>query len=646
YSNDKTTTTLFLFDEIGLAEQSPHNPLKILHQLLEHPKIAFVGISNWSLDAAKMNRMIMHSIPLMDHNGLMETAKVILKQSKLTFSEQAITKIITAYEKIIKDQTNAFKINENSDFFGARDFYALVKYQATLSEFFGKRPLEGYLRNFGGFDNINYNEQLQKILVEVLGKTKEKILLELKKWSPAICVQRNLIEKKCSNLADDLIASRHCMVISERTLFLAITFGIDILNYSQVFLFGSYFPQDMYSNITSYNQLNKIIDCMDTGKTVILHNLESIYESLYDMLNQRYQRRPSGNVYCRVALGTESRDCYVHENFKCVVVVQKEDAHSPNMPIAFLSRFEKQFISYRDSLPSNMESCIKSMRKMLLNKFKPSNLSDVFCGYCRDTLSSALLYLAVRKAKKANECQNDEKKESPQTTNLDTARFDEKELETELLDLLNPLCRPKIITNIQTDKDIKFYCLGDMIKIQQEKSKDQMVMILTNDMEHNIPMEWIHCTKKIRSFKKVEQFEKTIKAFFKHELPNDVLILQCRYTPKSKNQLEQIIHILQLEHYQFYNDSNNSQKQKLVILLIHSSRESSKKSIKELSGKSNKELSFPLIFRHGRLFTLTRSSDLKNNLFKIKIDIIFLTYFKKIKTGFFLGKILLNCCLL
>ncbi|ETO02082.1 hypothetical protein RFI_35354 [Reticulomyxa filosa] len=56
YYNDKTTTILFLFDEIGLVEQSSHNPLKILHQLLEHPKIAFIGISNWSLDAAKMNQ--------------------------------------------------------------------------------------------------------------------------------------------------------------------------------------------------------------------------------------------------------------------------------------------------------------------------------------------------------------------------------------------------------------------------------------------------------------------------------------------------------------------------------------------------------------------------------------------------------------
>ena len=47
-----------LLDEVGLAERSPHNPLKVLHALLETPDgaplpYAVVGISNWWLDAAK-----------------------------------------------------------------------------------------------------------------------------------------------------------------------------------------------------------------------------------------------------------------------------------------------------------------------------------------------------------------------------------------------------------------------------------------------------------------------------------------------------------------------------------------------------------------------------------------------------------------
>ncbi len=47
------TIVLVMIDEIGLAEISPYNPLKVLHSYLDNPKVSFVGISNWALDASK-----------------------------------------------------------------------------------------------------------------------------------------------------------------------------------------------------------------------------------------------------------------------------------------------------------------------------------------------------------------------------------------------------------------------------------------------------------------------------------------------------------------------------------------------------------------------------------------------------------------
>ena len=52
-----------ILDEIGLAEKAENNPLKVLHRMLEPPKVAFIGLSNWSLDAAKMNRAVHASRP-------------------------------------------------------------------------------------------------------------------------------------------------------------------------------------------------------------------------------------------------------------------------------------------------------------------------------------------------------------------------------------------------------------------------------------------------------------------------------------------------------------------------------------------------------------------------------------------------------
>ena len=74
-----------LLDEIGLAEQSQYRPLKVLHQLLENERIdasqlSFVGLSNWSLDAAKMNRVNLHMCPILTVEDLRLTAREMLKQ--------------------------------------------------------------------------------------------------------------------------------------------------------------------------------------------------------------------------------------------------------------------------------------------------------------------------------------------------------------------------------------------------------------------------------------------------------------------------------------------------------------------------------------------------------------------------------------
>ena len=59
-----------LFDELDLAEQSKSNPLKVLHSKLEYAgkadNVSFVGISNYTLDAAKINRALVLSVPDLD----------------------------------------------------------------------------------------------------------------------------------------------------------------------------------------------------------------------------------------------------------------------------------------------------------------------------------------------------------------------------------------------------------------------------------------------------------------------------------------------------------------------------------------------------------------------------------------------------
>ncbi len=79
-------------------------------------------------------------------------------------------------------------------------------------------------------------------------------------------------------------------------------------------LFGSSFPKDReYTQVC--RNINQIKICMETGRTVILLNLENLYESLYDLLNQYYIVL-GGTRYVDLGLQTHRVKCRVHNDFK------------------------------------------------------------------------------------------------------------------------------------------------------------------------------------------------------------------------------------------------------------------------------------------------------------------------------------------
>jgi hypothetical protein len=87
---------MIFFDEMGLAEHSPNNPLKVIHAQLDEAldegknNIAFVGISNWTLDASKMNRGMHLSIP--------EPSKEDTEKTALTIGESYDKNIASKYK--------------------------------------------------------------------------------------------------------------------------------------------------------------------------------------------------------------------------------------------------------------------------------------------------------------------------------------------------------------------------------------------------------------------------------------------------------------------------------------------------------------------------------------------------------------------
>ena len=112
YKKEEFPIIMLLFDELGLAERSKSNPLKVLHEKLEYTGkdegVSFVGISNYSLDAAKVNRALVLSVPDLDQklDDLIETSKNIVESISEKLKNESIFEIISrtyfAYKKLLQ----------------------------------------------------------------------------------------------------------------------------------------------------------------------------------------------------------------------------------------------------------------------------------------------------------------------------------------------------------------------------------------------------------------------------------------------------------------------------------------------------------------------------------------------------------------
>lgn len=99
----QNTVVVVLLDEVGLAEYSPHLPLKVLHKLLDeaHGSQALVGISNWPLDPAKMNRAVHLYRPAPTAADLAVTASGIVESESLRPYLKALA---SAYHDVVEQQ--------------------------------------------------------------------------------------------------------------------------------------------------------------------------------------------------------------------------------------------------------------------------------------------------------------------------------------------------------------------------------------------------------------------------------------------------------------------------------------------------------------------------------------------------------------
>ena len=114
--------------------------------------MAFIGISNWALDPAKMNRGILLSRGVPTKEDLIKSAEGICSSDKdaLSLMKAVIEPLATGYYAVYKKQ------EQEREFFGLRDFYSLVKMIYAGVQRTKRQPelsdiVHAVQRNFGGY---------------------------------------------------------------------------------------------------------------------------------------------------------------------------------------------------------------------------------------------------------------------------------------------------------------------------------------------------------------------------------------------------------------------------------------------------------------------------------------------------------------
>ncbi|XP_065503793.1 E3 ubiquitin-protein ligase RNF213 [Caloenas nicobarica] len=388
--------SVVVLDEIGLAEDSPKMPLKTLHPLLEdgciddvplpHKKVGFIGISNWALDPAKMNRGIFVSRGDPSKEELIKSAEGICCSARgaLQKVEQYFCHFADAYENICKVQ--------DREFFGLRDYYSLIKMFFALAKSSKSEPTpqeiaEVVLRNFGGKDDVNALEIFTSQLPE-------KAAIRACDISRTELIRQNIYS---SSQDGDC---RYLLVLTENYAALQILQQAFFTARQQPeIIFGSSFPKDQeYTQIC--RNINRVKVCMETGQMVVLLNLQNLYESLYDALNQYYVYL-AGQKYVDLGLGTHRVKCRVHPKFRLIVIEEKDVVHK-HFPIPLINRLEKHYLDISTVLDKSQRETVKELKKWV-REFTAANTeehflsqqkyspSDVFVGYHPNTCASVVL---------------------------------------------------------------------------------------------------------------------------------------------------------------------------------------------------------------------------------------------------------------
>nr|XP_039260123.1 E3 ubiquitin-protein ligase rnf213-alpha-like [Styela clava] len=388
-------TVVIVLDEIGLAEDSKNMPLKILHPLLEsgstksgtltefkeHKIVGFVGISNWALDPAKMNRGIFVTRSTPEKEDLIKTAKGIFHKDRnmMQADTDILQQLTYAYLAIYNTETK----KRTKEYFGLRDYYCLIKMIHAKKSTDGKIKLSDIMyfvqRNFSGGVNSHFNSFFEFVT---------------KLFTNEIATEVSVQTMIRDNLED--CESRFMLLLTNQYSSVSLLEKVVPNFATQVqVIFGSSFPGD-HSYTELCRNINKIKVCMETGRTVVLLGTSEIHESLYDALNQHYIV-VGGKRYVDIGLGGHRVKCRMSKDFR-LIIIEKQETVYETYPIPLINRLEKYHLLADTILNTNEKILLKTLEKWVdaFSNVVGFNKLDAFVGYNDDTVSSTILAHGAR----------------------------------------------------------------------------------------------------------------------------------------------------------------------------------------------------------------------------------------------------------
>eukprot|EP00767_Chilomastix_cuspidata_P001602 gnl/Chilomastix_cuspidata/1726.p1 GENE.gnl/Chilomastix_cuspidata/1726~~gnl/Chilomastix_cuspidata/1726.p1 ORF type:complete len:4840 (+),score=1675.61 gnl/Chilomastix_cuspidata/1726:186-14522(+) len=387
--------SVFQFDEIGLAEHTgQRNALKTLHSILEPEraqdgsKIAFIGITNYSIDYAKLSRAVILVKPDPDEDDLITTADKIFSSFHTEEAARGAFSLKEALPEITRGYTSLIQAQRAQDsacaVFGLRNYYTLVKdlaaerLPASPTQADVSKRISLLIRK--NFEDVFTDPEVMPNPFDIFNDTLQMGVETIDSSDKHFMIQRNIGDPN----------SRHLLLLCDGDygIFKVIEICEELRRARPRVMYQTGLPLDLQeSDRYTMNLLRKLIFIMDPsfdndqalkGQTVVLRGVEEIYSSMFALLNQHYEQIAQEKSV-RIAIGRKSNPlCKVADNFRVVTILYSDEL--PSTDSAFLNRFEIRNLTMATLLgarPPRVRQEFAKLEARLRQFFEETNEPDI-----------------------------------------------------------------------------------------------------------------------------------------------------------------------------------------------------------------------------------------------------------------------------